>query len=255
MQVAGRNLGLIAKSALDRRHYVAAANMVRLYEHPAEMFKRYLIGKGTYPYTVRVRTPQSWLDLRLHSGHDVLTVNEIFCRNDYLADTSDTVIVDFGSNIGISAAYFLTRNAAAYTYLFEPLPSNVAKLKENLRQFEGRFEVHQAAVGTSDGEVEFAWEESGRYGGVGAGHGNTLTVPLVNSRNVLEEAIEKHGKIDILKIDIEGLEAAVIENIPVEQARKIKKLYVEYTFDRNPLAETHDYRDYGPIAQFTLRTV
>ncbi len=58
MQVAGRNLGLIAKSALDRRHYVAAANMVRLYEHPAEMFKRYLIGKGgTYPYTVRVRTP------------------------------------------------------------------------------------------------------------------------------------------------------------------------------------------------------
>jgi FkbM family methyltransferase len=255
MQVAGRNLGLIAKSALDRRHYVAAANMVRVYEHPAEMFKRYLIGKGTYPYTVRVRTPESWLDLRLHSGHDLLTVNEIFCRKDYLADASDTVIVDFGSNIGISAAYFLTRNATAYTYLFEPLPTNVAKLKENLRPFEGRYEVREAAVGTSDGEVEFAWEESGRYGGVGAPHGNTLTVPLVNSRTVLEDVIAKHGKIDILKIDIEGLEAAVIENIPVEQARKIKKLYVEYTFDTNPLAETHDYYDYGAIAQFTRKAV
>jgi FkbM family methyltransferase len=255
MQVAGRNLGLIAKSALERRHYVAAANMLRVYERPAEMFKRYLIGKGTYPYTVRVRTPQSWLDLRLHSGHDLLTVNEIFCRKDYLADASDTVIVDFGSNIGISAAYFLSRNATAYSYLFEPLPSNVAKLKENLHPFEGRYEIHEAAVGTSDGEVEFAWEESGRYGGVGAAHGNTLTVPLVNSHTVLDEVIAKHGKIDVLKIDIEGLEEAVIENIPVEQARKIKTLYVEYTFDTNPLAETHDYRDYGSISQFTRKAV
>ena len=66
------------------------------------------------------------------------------------------------------------------------------------------------------------------------------------------EVVEKHGKIDILKIDIEGLEAAVIDNIPVELAKKIDKLYVEWIFDGNPLAETHTLRHYGGIAQFTL---
>lgn len=254
MQVAGRQLGKIASSLLQRRHYVAARNMVRLYDHPARMFARYLAGTGEYPCTVRIRTPQSWLALRLNSAHDVLTVNEIFCRDDYHADTADEVIVDFGSNIGISAAYFLTRTPAAYAYLFEPLPSNVAKLKDNLHPFEGRYELREVAVGMSDGEVEFGWEDSGRYGGVNAHLDHTLTVTCVNSQTVLKEIIGKHGHIDILKIDIEGLEAQVIDNIPASLARNIKKLYVEYIFDRNPLAETHTLRHYGGIAQFIRKT-
>ena len=57
MQIAGRDTSTIVKSVLDRRHYIAARNMVRLYEHPADMFRRYLTGTGTYPTTVRVRTP------------------------------------------------------------------------------------------------------------------------------------------------------------------------------------------------------
>ena len=80
MQVAGRDMSTIVKSVLDRRHYIAARNMVRLYEHPADMFRRYLTGTGTYPTTVRVKTPLSWLELNLHTPHDVLTVNEILSR-------------------------------------------------------------------------------------------------------------------------------------------------------------------------------
>ena len=61
MQIAGRDMSTIGKSVLDRRHYIAARNMVRLYEHPVDMFRRYLTGTGTYPTTVRVKTPLSWL--------------------------------------------------------------------------------------------------------------------------------------------------------------------------------------------------
>lgn len=253
MQVAGRKVGKIATALVQRRHYVAARNMLRLYDHPARMFVRYLAGTGEYPYTVRLRTPQSWLALRLNSAHDLLTVNEIFCRDDYHADGSEEVVVDFGSNIGISAAYFLTRTPTAFAYLFEPLPSNVAKLKDNLHPFEGRYELRELAVGVSDGEVEFGWEDTGRYGGVDAHLEHSITVTCVNSQTVLKEIIGKHGRIDILKIDIEGLEAQVIDNIPPSLARNINKLYVEYVFDTNPLAETHDLKQYGDIAQFVRR--
>lgn len=253
MQLGGRDLTRVAEAVLQRRHYIAAINMVRLYDHPVDMFRRYLSRGGEYPHTVRVRTPQSEISLRLYSPDDLLTVNEIFCRDDYHADVSDKVIVDFGSNIGISAAYFLTRNPSAYVYLFEPLPTNVTRLRDNLQQFDGRYELQEVAVGLTEGQVEFGWEESGRYGGIDRTTlGNTLTVPCVYSRAVLENVIAKHGRIDILKVDIEGLEPAVIADIPVELARKIKKLYVEERFEANPLPQTHSWVQYGDIAQLHL---
>ncbi len=253
MQLGGRDLTKVVKAVTDRRHYIAAVNMVRRYERPVEMFRRYLTNTGEYPCTVRVRTPQSMLELTLYSPHDLLTVNEIFCRNDYPADVSDRVIVDFGSNIGISAAFFLTRNDTAFTYLFEPLPANIARLHENLREFKGRYQLQEVAVGTEDGDVVFGWEESGRYGGVNNTElGNTLTVPCVNSLTVLKNVIAEHGRIDVLKIDIEGLEGAVVDNIPVDVARKIKKIFVEGIFESNPLAQTHALVRYQDIAQFTL---
>ena len=256
MRVGERNLTKIADAIFRRRNYIAARNMLRLYEHPIDMFRRYLTHRGDYPHTVQVRTPMSGIALQLYSPHDVLTINEIFCRNDYRADQADEVIVDFGSNIGISAAYFLTRNPGAYTYLFEPLPSNVARLHANLRPFDGRYELQQAAVTLNGGDVEFGWEPSGRYGGVNNDHlDNVMTVPSVNSRKVLEDVLAKHGHIDVLKIDIEGLEETIVQNIPLEMARKIKKLFVEAIFETNPLAQTHSMIHYGGIAQFALLDV
>lgn len=253
MQIAGRDVRTVAKSALQRRHYIAAGNMFRIYKRPGQMFVRYLTGKGTYPCTVAVRTPLSWLNLRLFTPHDLLTLNEIFCRNDYYADAGDKVIVDFGSNIGISAAYFLSRNPEAFAYLFEPLPSNITKLRTNLAEFEGRFALEEVAVGPEDGEVQFGWEETGRYGGVNAQFGNSLTVTCRNSKKVLQEVVDKHGHIDILKVDIETLEEAVVNDIPVELARKINKIYVEFVFATNPLAQTHTLSQYGDIAQFSRK--
>lgn len=254
MQIAGRDASTVAKSVLDRRHYTAARNMVRRYERPVDMFRRYLTGSGTYPTTVRVKTPMGWLDLNLYTSHDVLTVNEIFCRDDYLADAYDKVVVDFGSNIGISAAYFLTRSADSFTYLFEPLPANIAKLERNLKRFEGRYRLDAVAVGPNEGEVSFGWEETGRYGGVNAPMADKMTVMCRNSTRILQEVIAEHGSIDILKVDIETLEEAVIDAIPVDTARSIRKIYVEFTFARNPLEQTHDMHQYGTIAQFTRRS-
>lgn len=254
MQIAGRGVSKIAGSVLHRRNYIAARNMLRVFEHPVQVLRRYLTGSGEYPSTLRVRTPLGWVSLQLYSPHDLLTVNEIFCRSDYYAGARDRVIVDFGSNIGISAAYFLSRNPDAFAYLFEPLPRNVTRLQDNLRPFEDRYTLQEVAVGATAGEVEFGWEETGRYGGVNAELGNSLTVTCVNSQQILRDVAEKHGHIDILKIDIEGLEAAVIGNIPVDLARKIDKLYVEYIFEENPLAETHTMAHWGGIAQFTRIT-
>jgi FkbM family methyltransferase len=169
----------------------------------------------------------------------VQTINEIFLRGDYDAPADGKVIVDFGSNIGISAAFFLSRRPDAVIYCHEPVPRNIERLKQNLAQFGDRVTLAETAVGTENGMVQFGWEPTGRYGGVGRETGAWIEVPCADSNEVLAAIIAKHGRINTLKIDIETLEAAVTSRIPPELSDKIDNVVVEYPFATNPLAATH----------------
>jgi hypothetical protein len=161
----------ILAAAFQKQHYIALINMGRLYPRFLENLWRYLTGRGRYPYDIRVRTPVGTVGIRLYSHHDLLTVNEVFCRLDYHADASLRYVVDLGSNIGISALYFLTRNTEAKCVLYEPDPRNVERLRQNLRGLENRYTLVQAAVSDESGQVEFAVEPTGRYGAIASGAG------------------------------------------------------------------------------------
>lgn len=254
MQIGGRDLRDVARALFAKQHYIAAVNMLRFCERPLDMFNRYVFASGEYPAVVRVRTPLGTLDLRIYSSDDVRTVNEIFCREDYRTESSESVFVDFGSNIGISAAYFLSRNRQGIAYLFEPLPQNVERLEQNLQALAGRYVLQASAVGLQNGKVRFGWEPTGRYGGIDNAVGNWLSVNCVDSNQVLQEILQKHGTIDVLKIDIETLERELTGRIPLDLARHIRTIYVENRFESNPLIQTHDYSQYGSIARFQRRS-
>jgi FkbM family methyltransferase len=251
--VGGRSLRTLLGAPLQGRHWVAALNMLRVYSRPFDAIVRYLLRRGTYPATMQLNTPLGLAAVTLYSHHDLLTVNEIFCRHDYPADADDRVVVDFGSNIGLSAVWFLTRGPETFTYLFEPLPVNVVRLRRNLSPFEGRFAVQQIAVGVQNATVDFGVEPSGRYGGVGARTGQSVSVTCRDANEVLREILEAHRRIDVLKIDIEGTERELVERIPGDIRRRIESIYVEYWFLANPLATTHSYEQYGSVAQFRRR--
>src|ERR1700716_3832704 len=134
MKIGNRKLGLVLSALFERRHYIAARNMFRVYRNPVDVFGRYFLGRGEYPAPIVINTPTSSLTLTVYSYHDVLTVNEVFCRRDYPATAQHRVIVDFGSNIGITAAYFLTSAPNSFVYLYEPLRPNIDRLRDNLRQ-------------------------------------------------------------------------------------------------------------------------
>ena len=87
-----------------------------------------------------VHTPLDKIGLNVYSYYDMLTINEMFCRLDYRSDDTNRVVVDFGSNIGNSAACFLMRSADPHVYLFEPARGfNIERLRRNLKPFEGRY--------------------------------------------------------------------------------------------------------------------
>ena len=108
--LGNRGIKQILRAVFGKQHYIAMINMVRIYTDTLNNTTRYLTGIGRYPYDIKIKTPTGLIEPRLYSHHDILTVNEIFCRLDYPADENTMTVVDLGSNIGISALYFLSRN-------------------------------------------------------------------------------------------------------------------------------------------------
>ncbi len=169
--LGGRRPSLVVREAFRRRNYLALWRMARVFPDTRDAAGRYLLGRGSYPARCRVRTPAGEVAPMLHSSHDMFTVNEVFCREDYAAGPGLRTVVDIGSNIGISALYFLTRDTACRCFLYEPVPRNVERLRKNLAGFEDRFELTEAAVAATAGKAGFGVENTGRYGGIGVATG------------------------------------------------------------------------------------
>jgi FkbM family methyltransferase len=187
--------------------------LVKLCPNWPDVLFRYVTSAGGYPYVINIKTPIGLLSLQLHDAHDLRTVNEIFFRNDYPAPCNIGVVIDIGSNIGISGAYFMTRNKDCKCYLYEPLPSNIAKLKKNLEAFEGRFVLNECAVSTVSGMRPFYTEPTGRYGTLVKPLNGCIRVMVRNINGILAEVLSENPLIDLIKIDIEGLEEEVVNAI------------------------------------------
>jgi FkbM family methyltransferase len=229
-------------SALFKKpFYVAFFNIIRLFESPLEILIRYVFETGGYPAKFAVRTPLGLQKVSIFSHDDLITFVECFGKLDYVAPKDVSLVVDFGSNIGVSALYFLTRNPNVKVYLFEPVSRNVERLKENLKGFETRYEIKECAIGVKEGRADFASEETGRYGGLiedGPFHlsqcppERRIKVEVQSANKVLMDILSRQDSIDILKIDVEGFEAEILVHLEMEVLGRIGRIYAETTADQ-----------------------
>jgi FkbM family methyltransferase len=251
--LGNRSLNQILKAIAGRQHYIALWNMIKYYPDFLSNFKRYLTASGHYPYQTGIKSPIGTINPTLYSYHDLLTVNEIFCRLDYLADTDVSVVVDIGSNIGISALYFLTRNETSRCYLYEPDPKNIEKLKKNLSGYEQRFRLTEVAISDESGVVEFGIEPTGRYGGIGVQTTESIQVKCLNINDILDKITAKESVIDILKIDTEGIEVKTVQAISRENLQHIKKIYLEARPASFLHPDVFTQKQYGSVCQLTKK--
>lgn len=259
MNIGKRNIKQLLKAVLAKQHYLAFFNIIRFCPKPIDVFLRYFLAKGSYPYSIKIRTPLGIISPLIYSYYDILTVNEIFCRLDYKTDNNAKVVVDFGSNIGISALYFLTRNQESRIYLFEPVPENIKRLKSNLIGFKSRYVLEDVAVSSESGIKRFGTEEHGRCGGLLRETGNYINVECVSVNEVLDDILKKEKQIDILKIDTEGNELDIIASIEKRFFTKIKTIFFELDYTSNLdtkqkiLADYYRQSRYGNTIRLDLK--
>ena len=147
----------LRRGVVQWRSYLALAAMARVFTEPVEAARRYLdTGYGAYPWRTRLRTPAGLVEVTVPHGHDVRTVNEVFCRHDY-GTGAHRVVVDVGANIGVASLYFLTRRPDAVVYAFEPVPANLETLERNLAPFRDRVRLDRRAVSPAGGRAGASW--------------------------------------------------------------------------------------------------
>jgi FkbM family methyltransferase len=251
--LGGRPISMVLREAVRPRNYAALWRMWRLTPSFREAATRYFLGSGSYPYDCPLRTPTGQVTPTLYSHHDMWTVNEVFLREDYAAGEDTAVVVDVGSNIGVSALYFLSRNTRSRCYLYEPVPRNLERLDANLDGYVPRTEVHPVAVGPEGGMVQFGLEPTGRYGGVGVSSQDTISVPCVGINELLADVVEREGSIDILKVDTEGLELETVRAIRPEMLDRIKTIYYEWPRPAPLHADRFRFSFYNETNRLTRR--
>jgi FkbM family methyltransferase len=231
--IAGRPPEVILRTLTDPNHPAGLLRGLKAYTDPVRVLARYATAAGAYPYTATVRTPIGPRGVLCRSWHDLVTVHEVFARGDYRVHGAPTprTMIDLGANIGIVALWVLAGRPDAQVHCVEPVPENVAGLRHLLGEFSSRWTLDETAVSTENGETEFGVEPTGRYGGIGVDTGATIRVPTRALGDVLEEQLSSWGEVDLLKVDVEGLETDLLRSLDPSHLRRINSIAMEHAGD------------------------
>jgi FkbM family methyltransferase len=160
----------------------------------------------------------------LHGLKEIF-VDEIYKQN----LPSKPYIIDCGANIGLSVIYMKNSFPNATIIAFEPDERNFDLLRKNIENFGfEQVEIRREAVWIENTILQFASEGSMSSRIDNNISGRTIPVKAIRLKDYLNKPV------DFLKIDIEGAEYQVMNDIS-SQLHFVKHLFFEYhgTFEQN----------------------
>jgi FkbM family methyltransferase len=222
MKIGRRRFASFGLRLLDGSNYRAIPQFFVVHQRPVWVMLEEVFSLGPYPRMVTINTPTGQVGVQLFSAADLSTLNLVFCRQDYYAPENTAVVVDVGSNIGLSTLFWLTQNKKSYVYCHEPSPTSFDRLMSNLQPFQGRFAARREAVSDFSGPAKLGIETSGVNSSLELMSDDSVPCQVVHINDVLEAVLARHGQIDVLKIDSEGHELRTLEAISPEFWKRLR---------------------------------
>lgn len=154
-------------------------------------------------------------------------------------------VLDIGGNIGAFAVYAALKGAAE-VHTYEPMPDTFALLEHNIGGFP-QITPHQQAIAVTAGTVHMSGFFAMSDGIINTG------LPAISDDpdGVEAEAVSIHDVLtqrpfwDVVKIDIEGYEYRLLEDLTDAEFEKIGMLTMEF---HHPIAADTDARGRGLAA-------
>ncbi len=162
---------------------------------------------------------------------------EIVIREYYYLDgtTQSIEAIDCGANIGVSLLYIKLRAPNSKVKCFEPNPAALEILRKNITEngWEEDVVVYPYALAKAKGEADFFIErDEATSFGASLSRGMAGKRPLVSFKVRTERLSDYVSKpVDFLKIDIEGGEFDVLEDLAAAgKLNAISQIQMEYHY-------------------------
>ena len=175
------------------------------------------------------------ITLNMRNDGDYAIAHELFLDHQYkhcdeVIRKSEDAIIDIGGHLGFFSLYASLLNPKVPIYSFEPHNGNFELLKRNLKDNRVKNVVPwNLAVSNKEGPINLLLSKEDL---------NHSTVKAIESTGevqktqatTLEKIFDRHqiGHCDLLKIDCEGAEFAILEDMPKSVYDRVSNIFLEY---------------------------
>lgn len=144
------------------------------------------------------------------------------------------IIFDVGANIGNHAIYFAHHLQAAHIHCFEAMPETAALLRRNvaMNALEDRITVHETGLGERKGKAEVKQFDLQNQGATALGTTAKGSIEIASL-----DTLMRNVSPDFIKIDVEGMDFAVLKGAKKILTRDMPQLQVEIKAKNSPDAE------------------
>lgn len=180
-----------------------------------------------------VRAPEAW------SSAELLCLRNVLVDRCYEADgfgpIAGSTVVDAGCGSGDFTLLAALSGPGTHVVSFDPDPSNVRRTHELLavNNVEDRAEVHALALGDRDGTVRLGSTAHWMLSAKSDQEAHDVPVRRLDS-------LVTTGRVDLLKVDVEGMEAALLAGAQELLTRDRPRIIVG-VHGKVPADETADF--------------
>lgn len=184
------------------------------YNSGTNTYMRDIMGHIMHLHTSDPGLSQALMRFGMREAESVMAINQYM--------RSDMTVLELGANIGFYAlleARILSKGTGRIIAI-EPLPENLRLLKLNLEQngYSDKATILHAACSNRTGTAEFVISELSNCGKLADASGEEqnfrkIIVPTYTFRDLLTEAKIASGKVDFIRMDIEGAEYVLLPEI------------------------------------------
>lgn len=165
-----------------------------------------------------------WWEVRIGSGGrphalvvgqqaDLLVLHDVFVLMTYAVDLDESprAVIDLGAHIGLATLFFRSRYPDAHILAVEPDPSSYAMLARNVGGLSN-VKILNVAAGAENGTATLFKQDSTWASSLHRAEGprGAVEIETRSLDTMLGDLAEP--RVDLLKIDIEGAERAVLTN-------------------------------------------